>query len=89
MISEEKMIHITHLMIDGIWKEDLVDYSDEDEALKEAKKICVQFVKKMQEVEEIARRRIETQKNAPPVMSPQWEILYKKYYEEEMQKRGG
>lgn len=89
MISEEKMIHIVHLMIDGIWKEDIVDYSDEDEALKEAKKVSLYFVKRMQEVEEIARKRIESQKNAPPLMSPQWEILYKKYYEEEMKKVGG
>ncbi|NDD04547.1 MAG: DUF507 domain-containing protein, partial [Proteobacteria bacterium] len=34
MISEEKMIHIVHLMLDGIWKQDLVDYPNEEEALR-------------------------------------------------------
>jgi len=88
MISEEKMIHIVHLMIDGIYHDDLVDYPDEDEALKEAKKICVTWVTLMNSVTDIARKRISTQKNAPMEGSPQWDILFNKYTEEEMNKKG-
>ena len=89
MISEEKMIHIVHLVIDGIWKADLVDYPDEDEALKEAKKICLQFVNLMNTIGDAVRQRILSQKSAPLENSPQWEVLYSKYYEEEARKRGG
>ena len=89
MISEEKMIHICHLMIDGIWKADMVDYPDEDEALKEAKKICLQFVSHLNHVGDAVRKRILSQKNPPMEGSPQWEVLYHKYYEEESRKVGG
>ena len=88
MISEEKMIHIVHLMIDGIYHADLVDYSDEDEALKEAKKICVHWVAGVTAVTDIVKKRISSQKNAPMESSPQWDILFNKYTEEEMKKKG-
>ena len=89
MISEEKMTHICHLMIDGIWKDDMVDYPDEAAALREAKRICLKFVVDMERVSEKARRRIESQKNPPQELSPQWDNLFQKYYEEEMAKLGG
>jgi len=88
MISEEKMIHIVHLMIDGIYHADLVDYSDEDEALKEAKKVCLTWLTAMNSVTDIAIKRISTQKNGPMQGSPQWDILFNKYSEEEMKKKG-
>ncbi len=88
MISEEKMIHIVHLMIDGIYHDDLVDYSNEDEALKEAKKVCVQWVAGITAVTDIVKKRISSQKNAPMESSPQWDILFNKYTEEEMKKKG-
>lgn len=88
MISEEKMIHIVHLMIDGIYHDDLVDYSDEDEALKEAKKVCLHWLSAANSTTEIARKRISTQKNAPMESTPQWDILFNKYLEEEMKKKG-
>ena len=89
MISEEKMVHIVHLLIDGLYKADFVDYSDDDEALREAKRVCLHWLKGMEAVTEIARNRIRTQRNAPLEGSPQWENLFQKYCDEEMQKRGG
>ncbi len=89
MISDEKMTHIVHLVIDGIWKADFVDYPDEDVALKEAKKICLQFVQQMNSIGDAVRKRILSQKSPPMEHTSQWEVLYSKYYEEEARKRGG
>jgi hypothetical protein len=89
VISEEKMVHIVHLLIDGLYKADFVDYSDDDEALKEAKRVCVGWLSNMNSVGDIARQRIRSQRNAPMENSPQWENLFNKYCEEEMQKKGG
>ena len=88
MITEEKMIHIVHLMIDGIYHADLVDYSDEDEALKEAKKVCVTWLTHMGTATDIARKRITSQKSPPMEGSPQWDVLFNKYSEEELKKKG-
>ncbi len=89
MISDEKMIHIVHLMLDGIKKAGMVEYPRPDEAMHEAKKICNLFLKNMQGAADVARQRILSQKNPPMEGSPQWEVLYNKYFEEETQKRGG
>ena len=89
MISEEKMVHICHLMIDGIWKADMVDYPDEDEALREAKKVCLSYITQMNSIGENVRQRIRAQKNPPQENSSQWEVLYQKYYQEEANKKGG
>jgi len=89
MISEEKIGHILHLMLDGIEKAGLVQYPNKDEAVREGRKVCFQYVSNMTQVAEIAHHRITSQKNPPPEYSPQFEVLYQKYYEEEMKKRGG
>jgi len=89
MISEEKMVHIVHLLIDGLYKADFVDYSDDDAALREAKRVCLQYMNQVNKVTELARKRILSQKNPPLENSRQWDTLFQKYYEEEVQKIGG
>jgi len=89
MISEEKMTHIVHLMLDGIWKQDLVDYSNEEEALREAKKVCLGYIQQINALSENVRKKIASLKSAPREGTPQWDNLYQKYLEEEVQKKGG
>jgi hypothetical protein len=89
MISEEKMIHVVHLILDGLEKGGLVSYTNKDETVREAKKICLLHLKQMSNVADIARARILSQKNPPLEKTSQWENLYAKYYEEEMRKKGG
>jgi len=89
MISEEKMGHILHLMLDGIWKADMIDYPQEEEAFREAKKVCLAYINQLNSVTDAARKRILSQKNPPMENTPQWEVLYQKYFEEESNKRGG
>ncbi len=89
MISEEKMVHIVHLMLDGIYHADLVDYPDEDLAMREAKRVCLQHINQVNQVGDAARKRILSQRNPPLENSRQWDVLYQKYFEEESKKHGG
>lgn len=89
MLSEEKVSHLTHLMLDGVWKADMVDFPNEEQAMREAKKILLTFISRLTDVSELATKKIQSQKNPPPKNSPQWEVLYNKYYEEELRKHGG
>lgn len=89
MLSDEKISHVVHLMLDGIEKAGLVAFAAKDEAIREARKAVNQFVTQLGGAAEAARNRILSQKNAPPEHSRQWETLYQKYYEEELRKRGG
>lgn len=83
------MSHIVHLMLDGIWKADLVEYKDGDLVMREGKKICLQYINQYNQVADAARLKISSQKNPPMEGTAQWDTLYKKYFEEEMSKKGG
>lgn len=86
MISEDRQSHLAHKITDAIWNDDLVDYSDEDQALRLAKKAIAEFVKEDQDMDQAARNKVASLKRGVVEGSPEWDILYKKYYEEERKK---
>ncbi len=88
IISEDRQSHLAHKITDAIWNDDLVDYTDEDLALRLAKKAIAEFVKEDQDVDAKAREKVASLKRGVVEGSPEWDILYKKYYEEERGKRG-
>ena len=86
LFSEERIYHIAHLLTDCIWKDDLVDYKDEAKAIKQAKRVLFDYFSKDERVDEIVRQRISSLKRGVYEGSREWDILYKKYYDEEMSK---
>jgi len=88
MISADRQSHLVHLITDGVWKDDIVEYSDEDRVIRVAKIGMNKFIKETEELDTSARRRVTSLKRNVMEGSPEWDILYRKYYEEEMQRRG-
>ncbi|MFO1518646.1 MAG: DUF507 family protein [bacterium] len=86
-LSEERISHLCHLVCDGLYKDDLLDYSDEDEALKVIKQTVLHYLQTDDQIDDAVRQKIVSLKRGVPEGSREWEILYKKYYEEEAQKR--
>jgi uncharacterized protein len=89
MISEEKMIHIVHLLIDGLEKSGVASYPDKTQAMREAKRAALLYQSQMEACADNARKRILSQKSPPMENSRQWDVLYEKYLEEELRKKGG
>lgn len=89
MISEEKLGHIVHLILDGVERAGHASFTDKGAALREAKKVGNGFLKQYEAATESARRRISSQKSPPPEFSIEWDTLYQKYLEEEFRKLGG
>ncbi len=88
IISEDRQSHLAHLITDALWEDDMVDYSDDDQALKLTKKAIATFVNDDVEIDQRARTKVQTLKRGVMEGSPEWDIMYKKYYEEERVKRG-
>jgi hypothetical protein len=86
ILSEDRQTHLAHIIIDGIWKDDLVEYTDEDSAIREAKRVIIEYVKRETSVDEAVRQKIITLKRGVLEGSREFDLLYKKYYEEEQQK---
>ncbi len=88
ILSEERQSHLAHLVVDGIWEDDLVEYTDEDNAIRIAKRAVVQWVKDEANTDLVVREKVASLKRNVLEGTPEWDIMYSKYYEEEMKKRG-
>jgi len=88
ILSEERQSHLAHVVVDGLWDDDLVDYTDDEVAMRIAKKAVVAFVAECQTIDKFARERVASLKRGVTEGSPEWDILYGKYFEEEMIRRG-
>jgi len=82
--SDDRISHLSHLIHDGLYHDDLVDYSDEDKALREIKKILIEYFKVEEEADRLAREKIATLKRGVSEGSREWDVLYRKYFEEEL-----
>lgn len=88
ILSEDRQSHWAHLLTDAVWGDDIVDFNDDDQALRAAKKAIAEFVAEDQEIDRRAREKVASLKRNVMENTPEWDILYKKYYEEERNKRG-
>lgn len=88
IISEDRQTHLAHVITDAIWDDDLVDFTDDEMALRFAKKAIAEFVKEDEEIDRKAREKVASLKRGVVEGSPEWDVLYKKYYEEERGRRG-
>lgn len=88
IISGDRQNHLAHLVTDGVWNDDIVDFLDDDQALRAAKIAIGEFVKADEELDKNARAKVASLKRNVMEGTPEWDVMYKKYYEEERAKRG-
>jgi hypothetical protein len=88
ILSEDRVSHLARLVVDGIWNDDLIDYVDDDLALRAGKRGLNLFVKEIEELDQVVNGKIASLKRGVVEGSPEWDVLYAKYMEEEMQRRG-
>ncbi len=84
-LSEQRISHLSHLVMDGLWKDDLADFPDEVLALGVIKDSLTRLLSVDEEVDALVRQKLTRQKKIPG--SREWHILYDKYFKEEMAKR--
>ncbi len=87
-LSEDRISHIAHMISDGIWKDDLVDFTDDNKTLKAIKLAITGFLRYEDDADNTARKKIHSLSRDVPEGSPEWDILYGKYLEEELAKKG-
>ena len=64
ILSEDRQSHWGHIITDGVYEDDLVDFSDEDFALRLAKQAIVEFVKEDEAIDSHAREKVGGPSNA-------------------------
>ena len=87
-LSHGKINHITNLLMERLRSDGQVEFfSDDGEIRLEIARIINEELKDDEVIDVEVRRKIETQRREIPEGSEEWEILYRKYYDEEMVKR--
>lgn len=87
-LSEERVSHLARLVVDKIYDDDIVDYVDDEAALRSAKKGLQAHVTLMEEIDKASQAKIASLKRGVVEGSPEWDVLYSKYVEEELKRRG-
>ncbi len=88
IISEDRQSHLAHLITDGIYHDDLADYTDDRAALNAVKAGVIDFVRLHEELDAKVTKMIRSLQRSVVEDSPEWEIMYQKYYEQELKRRG-
>lgn len=86
-LSENRISHLAHLIIEGLRREDLVDFPNETRVLGETKSVLKEFFNRGDRLDEMVRQKIQSLSRPIPSGSREWDILYRKYLEEEIKKQ--
>jgi len=89
MLSEDKISHLTHVLLKGLMDQDLIDLlNDEGDVRREMKRTIVAELKIGEEIDQIVRNKLQTYSRKLIEGSPEWEVMYKKLFREEEVKKG-
>ncbi|PYS42502.1 MAG: DUF507 domain-containing protein [Acidobacteria bacterium] len=84
-LSREKINLLSHQVTEKLASIDVVDFIEDRNTIRLAVvDILTKWLKKEEEIDKAARQKIESQKRTIPEGSAEWDILYRKYYDEEM-----
>jgi hypothetical protein len=84
-LTREKVNLLSHQVTEKLASIDALDFIEDRNTIRLAiVETLNKWLKKEEEVDKGARQKIESQKRPIPEGSAEWEILYRKYYEEEM-----
>lgn len=82
-LSESRISHLAHLIVDGLSKGNLADFRPEGRTLNETKRVLNEFFQQEDHIDELVRQKINSLSRHVPPGSREWDILYRKYFEEE------
>jgi len=89
MLSDEKVSHLTSVLFKGLTDKALIELVAEDgKVRREIKRSIVSFLKVSEEIDLSVRKKLQSFSRKIIEGSPEWEVLYKKFYREEAAKRG-
>jgi hypothetical protein len=87
-LSEDRISHISHQILDGIIKAGLAEPAvAAEKVLRDIKRTFVQELQFDDDVDTAVRHTIQSLSRRVPEGSPEWEVLYRKYREEELRRR--
>ena len=88
-ISRDKANKVAHVVTDALAAINELDFVEDRNTIRlEVRKIMEDLLNQEAKIDQAARTKIESQKRTILEGSQEWDILYRKYYNEEVKKLG-
>lgn len=88
LLSEDKVSHLSHVILDCLKKAPMARITgDEALALREIKRVLAAELAQEEAIDRMVRARLASYSRPIVEGSQEWEILYRKTFEEELRKR--
>jgi uncharacterized protein len=88
-LSRDKVNRLAHSVADALATIDDVEFIEDPNTIRmEARRILEELLVAEEKIDLAARQKIESQKRTITEGTQEWDILYRKYYNEEVKKLG-
>jgi hypothetical protein len=88
-VSRDKVNKVAHVVTDALAETNDLDFIEDRNTIRlEVRKILEEVLNQEEKIDQAARHKIENQKRTILEGSQEWDILYRKYYNEEVKKLG-
>ena len=88
-LSRDKVNKLAHSVTDALAEMDAVEFLEDRNTIRlEVRRILEELFKEEARIDAAARQKIESQRRTILEGSQEWDILYRKYYNEEVKKLG-
>ena len=85
-LSRDKINVLSHAVTDMLAVTDEIEFIEDRNTIRlGVVEILNKWLKKEADIDKAARHKVDSQKKGIPEGSSEWEVLYRKYYEEAMQ----
>jgi hypothetical protein len=88
-VSRDKVNKVAHVVADALADMNEVDFLEDRNSIRlEIRRLMEEVLNQESKIDAAARQKIESQKRTILEGSQEWDILYRKYYNEEVKKLG-
>ena len=88
-ISRDKLNKLAHVVADTLAETDECEFLEDRNTIRqEARKALEKLLLEETRIDQASRQKIASQRRIIPEGSQEWDILYRKYYNEEVKKLG-
>ena len=86
-VTEDRISHLAHRIIEALWKGDLADFADERRSLQSVKEALAHYFEAGDEIDAAVRAKLASYRPPKTPGSREYDILYQKFTQEELARR--
>lgn len=88
-LTDEKTTHLTHVILKGLLERDVITpLAEEGDIRREMKRVIAKELKISADIDAAVRNKLQSYSKKIPEGSPEWEVLYQKFFHEEAVRKG-